>query len=58
MSALTERIAEVLALRDRHRKEPWPNGTGSNCAECNGRRFPCPTRQVLDRLAAVPQEDT
>lgn len=42
--------AILLELRVRHHEQPWPDGTGSNCAECVGRRFPCPTRQSLDRL--------
>jgi hypothetical protein len=42
------RQREALAeIRERHREELWPDGSGSNCRECNGRRFPCPTLQII-----------
>jgi hypothetical protein len=38
-------------LKARHTQQSWPDGNGNNCAECTGRRWPCPTRQSLDRIS-------
>jgi len=44
-------MSEVDEIRNRHSEEPWSDGSGSNCRECHGRRFPCPTRSAIDRIA-------